>query len=272
MSATPPPQDPSPSSQRKTSGVLLALAVAGSVFGLGNVIVGQFTQHVELPAAPAMAGRAGSSPSFSPSRPDSGNGLDAGAPVTDGGDGGASTDAPHARDAVAMGDARIEAANQGRDAGVPPHVEEGKATVAEDAPGKTDDQPRSSAGGDCELPEKDIAREAWRRNVPTICVGGSGKSQRISLYLPVKGATNDATYDYRRKQRLVRITAPSAGSQLTMVQYKLRRHGFHELKIAPEGNGSKFRLTIEKGFPDPAVELKESFIKVVLAAPTSDAE
>jgi hypothetical protein len=208
-----------------------------------------------------MAGRAGSSPAFSAPQP-------ALQITADGGEvrGDALRDAGAKRDKETVDLQGTPDVISGRDAEVEVTKEEAK-----DLPPEAEN-PRASAHGDCGLPEKDIAREAWRKNIPTICLGGSGRNQKASIYLPLKGTTADATYDYRRKQRLVRIIAPSAVSQLTMVQYKLRRHGFRDLKLAAEGNGSKFRLSLEKGFSDPVVELKESFIRVVISVPTSDAE
>jgi hypothetical protein len=297
MSDTPPSQDPSPPT--RTPGIVVASIVAVAVFALGNLIVNRLTTNVELPPPPALAGQPGALPTASSSAA-SGQPSPVAAPSGDGGPGigsrdaavresqerddagGAPTAAPalhHAKDGLANGDAATQAhLGEGAGAAGPPQaVEEVTPPVDERSPrgAKREDEgdrpARKGSSGNCALADKDIAREAWRRNAPTICVTGDGKDQ-AALYLPVKGNAMSATYDFRRRQKLLRILAPAAESQLTMAQYKLRRHGFRDLRIGGEsqgGDGAKLRITFEKNPADVAVELKETFIKVVIPLPTS---
>jgi len=293
MSDTPPSQDPSPPT--RTPGIVVASIVAVAVFALGNLIVNRLTTKVELPPPPALAGQPGALPTASTTGQPS-----AVAPAGDGGptngsrdgaaresqerdDAGRAPTAPpdlhHPKEDLANGDAAPQAPlGEGAGAAGPPQaVEEVTPPVDDRSPrgAKRDedgDRPaRRGSSGNCALSDKDIAREAWRRNAPTICVTGDGKDQ-AALYLPVKGNAMSATYDFRRRQKLLRILAPAAESQLTMAQYKLRRHGFRDLRIGGEsqgGDGAKLRITFEKNPADVAVELKETFIKVVIPLPTS---
>lgn len=299
MSDTPPSQDPSPPA-RRTPGIVVASIVAVAVFSLGNLIVNSLSTKVELPAPPALAGQPGLSPQAaapsndatpSPSAVEATGDAGASAESLDASphDGGRGADARHAPtaeaaprrgkekdkpEADAVG-ALVEAEGESN----PPVRQQAiqEVTPPVDAPRgskreEEGDRPaRKGQSGNCSLADKDIARDAWRRNAPAVCVIGDAKDQ-VALYLPVKGNAMSATYDFRRRQKLLRILAPAAESQLTMAQYKLRRHGFRDLRIGGEGqsgDGAKLRITFEKSPSEVAVDLKETFIKVVIPLPTA---
>jgi hypothetical protein len=135
----------------------------------------------------------------------------------------------------------------------------------------------SASGGnkdgsaDCALPEKDIAREAWRRNWPTICaVGATGKA---FILIPLKGALEGEIHELRRRPtREARVVLPAgAESLLTMKQYKVKKMGFKELRVsASEGGGSRLRVKLQPGAGDPVFEIKDGYAKITISTPGKD--
>ena len=164
---------------------------------------------------------------------------------------------------------------------------EGNARVVADAaaePEKTTDASTPSDAGeatgpdagnesdpDCTMADKDIAREAWRRNWPTLCkVGDTGKA---SILIPIKGSIEKANGDLKRKPvREARVTLPEAESQLTLKLYKLRRMGFKDLKIGPpeDGPGVRLRVRLMPGAGDPIFEIKDGYAKITVALPEKE--
>ena len=136
------------------------------------------------------------------------------------------------------------------------------------AGGDDDDGAATAPTADCTLPDKDIAREAWRHNWPTICpVPEGGKA---FIIIPVKGSIDNAVVDLKRKPvREARVTLPAAESQLTLKLYKLKRLGFKDLKIAPpdDGPGARFRVRLMNGAGDPVFDVKDGYAKITVATP-----
>jgi hypothetical protein len=143
---------------------------------------------------------------------------------------------------------------------------ESGATIAsgDDADGGTPAPPAA----DCTLSDKDIAREAWRHNWPTICpVPDSAKA---FIIIPVKGSIENAVAELKRKPvREARVTVPTAESLLTLKLYKLRRLGFKDLKIGPadDGNGTRFRVRLMNGAGDPVFDVKDGYAKITVVSP-----
>ena len=166
--------------------------------------------------------------------------------------GGANPDA-----AASHGDASDRAKSE--NAPLPPS--DGTAPLAATDPGK-------EASADCALPEKDIARGAWRRNWPAICpMAPSGKA---FILIPLKGSADGETHAlHRRPTREARITLPTGcESLLTMKQYKVRRLGFKELRVnATEEGRTKLRIKLQPGAGDPAFEIRDGYAKVTVATP-----
>ncbi len=144
---------------------------------------------------------------------------------------------------------------------VPLLPSDGIAPSADGAPGK-------SASDDCALPEKDMAREAWRRNWPAVCpLPSSGKA---FILIPTKGPISGETHAlHRRPTREARITLTAGGeSLLTMKQYKVRRLGFKELRVIPsEEGGTRLRIKLQPGAGDPVFDVKDGYVKVTVAVP-----
>ena len=124
---------------------------------------------------------------------------------------------------------------------------------------------------DCTMADKDIAREAWRRNWPTLCkVGDTGKA---FILIPIKGSIEKANGDLKRKPvREARVTLPEAESQLTLKLYKIRRMGFKDLKIGPpeDGPGVRLRVRLLPGAGDPIFEIKDGYAKITVAMPDKE--
>ena len=124
---------------------------------------------------------------------------------------------------------------------------------------------------DCNMVDKDIAREAWRRNWPTLCkAGDTGKA---FILIPIKGSIEKANGDLKRKPvREARVTLPEAESQLTLKLYKLRRMGFKDLKIGPpeDGPGVRLRVRLLPGAGDPIFEIKDGYAKITVAIPEKE--
>jgi hypothetical protein len=143
---------------------------------------------------------------------------------------------------------------------------ESGATIAsgDDADGGTPAPPAA----DCTLSDKDIAREAWRHNWPTICpIPASGKA---FIIIPVKGSIENAVAELKRKPvREARVTVPTGESLLTLKVYKLRRLGFKDLKIGPadDGTGTRFRVRLMNGAGDPVFDVKDGYAKITVTAP-----
>jgi len=152
-------------------------------------------------------------------------------------------------------------------------ADEGKAADGE-APAAA--APRENADGgddniaDCALAEKDMAREAWRRNWPTICsIGDTGKG---FILIPVKGPVQNAVVELKRKPvREARVNLPQAESQLTLKLYKLKKLGFKDLKVGPfddgAGTGTRLRVRLMPGAGDPVFDVKDGYAKITVATP-----
>ncbi|HEY4186971.1 MAG TPA: hypothetical protein VGP07_17980 [Polyangia bacterium] len=168
-------------------------------------------------------------------------------------------DLPAEKPAAASGDAAAKVPAEEAAAAAPPV----DANVTADADAGTETNP------DCALAEKDMSREAWRRNWPTTClVGDTGKA---FILIPIKGSIENGTWELRRKPvREARINLPQAESQLTLKLYKLKRMGFKDLKIGgmDDGNGTRFRVRLQNGAGDPVFDVKDGYAKITVAIPT----
>jgi hypothetical protein len=128
---------------------------------------------------------------------------------------------------------------------------------------------QSAPVADCTQSDKDIAREAWRHNWPTVCPVADSK--KAFLIIPVKGSIDNAASELKRKPiREARVTLPSGESPLSLKQYKLRRLGFRDLKIGPpdDGSGTRFRVRFMNGAGDPAFEIKDGYAKITVLTPS----
>jgi hypothetical protein len=153
----------------------------------------------------------------------------------------------------------------------PEKTADASAASASDAGEPTGPDGGNESDPDCTMADKDVAREAWRRNWPTLCrVGDTGKA---SILIPIKGSIEKAIGDLKRKPvREARVTLPEAESQLTLKLYKLRRMGFKDLKIGPpeDGPGVRLRVRLLPGAGDPIFEIKDGYAKITVAMPDKE--
>jgi hypothetical protein len=134
-------------------------------------------------------------------------------------------------------------------------------------PAETESSKTKEAEADCALAEKDMAREAWRRNRPTVCpVGATGKA---FILIPIKGSIEGETHELLRKpKREARVTLPAGSeSQLTKKQYKVKKFGFKELWVSSDASGATLRVKLQPGAGDPAFEIKDGYAKITVANP-----
>ena len=121
--------------------------------------------------------------------------------------------------------------------------------------------------------DKDLAREAWRRNRPDISVTGN----KTSVLVPIKGSIKGSDFKILKKSRTVVVTLPRAVSMVTMRVYNLKHPSFKKLWIdqdeanAQPENGTKLRLILSQTF-DPQVEITDDFVRVTIRRPEPAAD
>jgi hypothetical protein len=132
--------------------------------------------------------------------------------------------------------------------------------AAKEAVAPPDDKPHAltpTVGSD-KPTDKDIAREAWRRNLPDI----SAEETRASVLIPIKGSIEGATYHLNTKPKSVIINLPKAESLITMRFYKIKREGFGNLWIKQEdGEGTTVKLMLGDATA-PQVEIHDEYIRI----------
>lgn len=255
--------DKSPSGSSGISrgaGVLISLFTAAIVFGGGMAIF-----PGPRPPAPPPTVTPTPPPPAVPTPP----------PVqASGGQGGAAGEGGPGGDSGSLG-------GQGGavDAATPPEFADDSKATGPDAAAPTAAAENGDGGednsADCALPEKDMAREAWRRNWPTICtIGDTGKG---FILIPVKGAVQNAVVELKRKPvREARVSLPQAESQLTLKLYKLKKLGFKDLKIGPVdesgGTGTRLRVRLMPGAGDPVFDVKDGYAKITVATPDKSSD
>lgn len=259
-----------PKSERRTvsrpAGLCIVVSTAALVFASGTslwpsssprpVVAVHLPDPVPAPSAPprtaGAGGALGEAGSVTSSAGDSGRSDVAPAPATD--DGGAvlATDRDVARSA--------ESPQDPRSGNAPLLPSDGSATSPGGEPGK------EASAADCALPDKDLARESWRRNWPAICsLRASGKA---FILLPIKGpldGENHALHGHPTREARINL-APGTESLLTMKQYKMNRLGFKEVWVHTGDNGrSHLRVKLLPGAGDPVFEIKDGYAKITVA-------
>ena len=121
--------------------------------------------------------------------------------------------------------------------------------------------------------DRDLAREAWRRNRPDISVTGN----KTSVLVPIKGSIKGSDFKILKKSRTVVVTLPRVVSMVTMKVYNLKHPSFKKLWIdqdeanAQPANGTKLRLILSQTF-DPQVEITDDFVRVTIRRPEPAAD
>jgi hypothetical protein len=239
------------------AGVLISLFTAAIVFGGGMAILPR-------PQPPAPPPTVTAPPPPPPAAPPA---EAAGGKGGSGGQGGQTDQAGEAAGGGQGGSA---------DAATPPEFADEARPAPADGEAPAAAAPAENGDGgedniaDCALPEKDMAREAWRRNWPTICaIADTGKG---FILIPVKGPVQNAVVELKRKPvREARVNLPQAESQLTLKLYKLKKLGFKDLKVGPidesAGTGTRLRVRLMPGAGDPVFDVKDGYAKITVATP-----
>jgi hypothetical protein len=234
-------------------GLAVAAVTAAVVFVIGLEV---FPSRLHQPLAPPLA-----PPVVTPPPP-------APTPVADA---AAATATPPALDAGAVA---VKAPDAG--AAVPEKKEEAaeKPTPAPEEKAATEE---SSAGAGDRKPidkqsqaDRDLAREAWRRNRPDISVNGN----KTAILIPIKGSIKGSDFKILDKKRKVIVTLPKAVSMVTLRVYNLKHPSFKKVWIdqdeanAQPADGTKLRFVLGQTL-DPQVEITDDFVRVTIRRPES---
>lgn len=179
--------------------------------------------------------------------------------------------------AVEAGAAAAKTADAGAAVAAAPETE--KADKAEKTEKAEKPEPvaadEAAAGADDRKPidkqrqaDKDLAREAWRRNRPDVSVSGG----KTAIMIPIKGSIKGADFKIIDKRRKVIVTLPKAVSMVTLRVYNLKHPSFKKVWIdqdeanAQPGDGTKLRFILSQSF-DPQVEITDDFVRVTIRRP-----
>jgi puromycin-sensitive aminopeptidase len=235
----------------RPGGLLAAALTAAAVFYVGQQLIPQ-RQPPALPPAPAVPERA----------PLPATAIDA-------------ASLPHPDGLLAdAADARLRAdAARAVDAGNAPGPDaatvpvERTAAAAADAGSPSGPHAAVDKNGEKQS-DKDIAREAWRRNLPDVSVDGP----RATLLIPLKGSSDGATFHVTNRPHAVVVKLPHAASMITMRLYRVEREGFRLVRInqdekdAKPEDGTELKISLaDSGGPD--VEIKDDYVRVTVRRP-----
>jgi hypothetical protein len=291
-SADLPPRHPS-SGAIRPSGVIAAMVTAGVVFGVGMLILPPV--EPELPPAPIVAPPTPPPPPpMPPSAPVTSLTTDA-ASASDAAT-ASSNDAPPSPLAAALAPApeAVAPAPKPEPVGTAPKPEPvgtapkptpeaapeaiapapkpeaapaAKPEAAASAPDAVPPRPDGTAPHE-KLADKDVAREAWRKNLPDI----TPEAGKAAILVPIKGSIEGATYHVTVRPRSVLVTLPKGESMITMPFYNIRHDGFRQLWIKKDDDTAATTIRIVLGENvDPQVEIKDDFVRVTIRRPTEGA-
>ena len=139
-----------------------------------------------------------------------------------------------------------------------------KATAEEKAPPSDERKPIDKQ----RQADRELAREAWRRNRPDISVNGN----KTAILVPIRGSIKGADFKIIDKRRKVIVTLPKAVSMVTLHVYNLKHPSFKKVWIdqdeanAQPRDGSKLRFILSQSF-DPQVEITDDFVRVTIRRP-----
>jgi hypothetical protein len=233
-------------------GILVALVVAADVFLGGMAILPPVERGAPEPEqAPPPAPPPPATPPAAATPPPAA--ASDGAALAAAADGAASAAADAGPAATPTPPSSAAAGSP--DAGAGGKTREAPAAAAPERRADHADREKSS--------DRDVAREAWRRNLPDITVD-KGKA---SILIPIKGSIDGATYHVTAKPRSVIVSLPQGESMITMRYYRIKHDGFRQLWIKQEdGEGTTLRVVLDSAY-DPLVEIKEDFVRVTVRHP-----
>jgi len=233
-----PPRHPS-SGVARPAGILIALATAAAVFGVGMLILPPI--EAPPPAAPPPPPAPPAPPPPPPPPPP--------APVE------ATPDAAAAP---------VDAARPASDARpAAPKAEAKPAPAASPTPAPEAMPEAKPAVAHEKGADKDVARDAWRKNLPDV----STEPGKAAMLIPIKGSIEGATYHVTAKPRSVLVVLPKGESMITMPFYSVKHDGFRQLWIKKDDEtGTTLRIVLGEA-SDPQVEIKDDFVRVTIRRP-----
>jgi hypothetical protein len=118
-------------------------------------------------------------------------------------------------------------------------------------------------------PDKDVAREAWRKNLPDV----SAEAGKAAILIPIKGSIEGAVFHVSPKPRFVLVTLPKAEPMITMPFYSIKRDGFRQLWLSKdkESGAATIKVNLLGEASDPQVEIKDEFVRVTVRRPAEAA-
>ena len=138
-----------------------------------------------------------------------------------------------------------------------------KAARAKESETEPEESAATTAAGKALQQDKDLAREAWRRNRPDV----TSAANKTSVLIPIKGSSKGSSSKVLRKTRTVVVTLPKAVAMITMRVYNLKHPVFHRVWIdqdeanAKPEDGSKLRIILGQTY-DPQIEITDDFVRV----------
>jgi hypothetical protein len=246
---TPPPPTP-PTRRRNPSsgalrpaGVVAAMVTAAAVFVVGMAILPAVSHEPEpVPVAPPPP------PPPPPPAPEP-------APDAAAADAGVAAVHPEPPAASPAPPAPAAVTPQGK-----PEAAAAAAAQVE-APAKDEASPPRDRSAD-----KDLAREAWRKNQPDITT----EPGKAALLVPIKGSIEGAVFHVSAKPRFVLVTLPKAESMITMPFYSIKHDGFSKLWLGKDKDSAATTVKLTLGdASDPQVEIKDDFIRVTVRRPVA---
>jgi len=234
----------------RPGGLLIAALTAAAVFFGGQRLIPRLAPTAPPPPVATQPP--------APPPPPPAAATDAAAPLADG------------ASAVLDGAAHDARAAAGPDAAAATSAEPTAAAPAARKPTSGDDEKPAAAPSDEKQSDKDVAREAWRRNLPDLSVDGP----RASLLIPLKGSSEGAAFHVTNKPRAVVVKLPHAASMITMKLYKIDREGFRLVRInqdekdAKPEDGTEIKVSLTDLGP-PQVEVKDDYLKVTVRRPSA---
>ncbi len=258
----------------ETTGLLVALATAAATFGLGMLVL--------PPIAPEEAPIVDSSPPPAPTPPPAPPPPPAPSEADASASDAATTLAaelptatpPSVAEAEPNPTAAKPSASAPKTEAPPAPVEPAEAKAANaakaakaefPAPKVESPDPAESPRAkpaDTKLADKDLAREAWRKNLPDITT----EPGKAAMLIPIRGSIEGAVFHVTSKPRSVLVTLPKAESMITMEFYGPKRDGFRQLWIKKDDSGTTLRIVLGEA-TDPQVEIKDEFVRVTVRRP-----
>jgi hypothetical protein len=241
----------------RLAGLAAAIVTAGAVFGLGVLILPSISP--EAPPVPVAA----PPPPAPPPPPPPVAALDAAvaldAAKADGATVDASTDVPTKVSPKAAPKPTPAPTPTPVEAPAPPVAVEKKPAAAPSTTAKAD-----TSGTHEKSADKDVARDAWRKNLPDI----SPEPGKSSILIPIKGSIDGSTYHVTAKPKSVLISLPKGESMITMPFYNIRHDGFRQLWIKKDDQTGATTIRVVLGeATDPQVEIKDEFVRVTVRRP-----